>query len=317
MAQPERTTQPEWASLTETQRHRWRAVLRCLAEVVPAGAAVTVDGVGAEVFAERLAAVASASAVVAGAAGRRAAADVVVRLRGGPPGADRAEPADVVVDLRDPAWPVIRHVSNRLAAADSWHRTESRAFFAAKAATWDSRFGDDLPAYAAAVADAGFRPGGLLVDVGCGTGRALPALRTAAGPDGVVVGLDLTPEMLAEARARSVTEHAALVLADACRLPFANRAADGVFAAGLLMHLPDPDAGLRELARVTRPGGLLVLFHPTGRAALAERHGRTLRPDEPLAEGPLRASTERTGWHLTRYDDAPARFLAVARRSEP
>ncbi|GAA3391150.1 class I SAM-dependent methyltransferase [Cryptosporangium minutisporangium] len=313
----------EWAALTETQQQRWSAVLRCLSEVVPAGATVVVGGVGAEVFAERLAAVTSAADVLvggsadveAGGAGLLAAADVVVRLRGGPPGADRAEDADIVVDLRDPAWPVIRRVADRLSTSDRWHLTESRAFFAAKASTWDRRFGDDLPAYAVAVAEAGFRPGGLLVDVGCGTGRALPSLRSAVGPDGVVVGLDLTPEMLAEARARSVTEHASLVLADACRLPFADASADGVFAAGLLMHLPDPDAGLRELARITRPGGRLVLFHSTGRAALAARHGRSLRPDEPLAEAPLRASTADTGWRLDRYEDAAERFLAVATRT--
>ncbi|MEV6814740.1 methyltransferase domain-containing protein, partial [Micromonospora sp. NPDC051296] len=90
---------------------------------------------------------------------------------------------------------------------------------------------------------------------------------------------------------------------------------DAIFAAGLLPHLPDSDAGLRELARITRPGGRLVLFHPSGRATLAARHGRTLRPDEPLAETPLRASTSRTGWHLDTYDDPPHRFLATATRT--
>jgi SAM-dependent methyltransferase len=89
---------------------------------------------------------------------------------------------------------------------------------------------------------------------------------------------------------------------------------DAVFAAGLIMHLPDPEAGLGQLARVTRTGGLLILFHPSGRAALAARHGRTLRPDEPLAEGPLRHSTGRAGWRLTTYDDADGRFLAIATR---
>ncbi len=87
-----------------------------------------------------------------------------------------------------------------------------------------------------------------------------------------------------------------------------------MFAAGLLMHLPDPHAGLAELARITKPGGRLVLFHPSGRAALAARHGRTLHPDDPLAEIPLRHATRATGWQLTRYDDPAHRFLALATR---
>lgn len=87
-----------------------------------------------------------------------------------------------------------------------------------------------------------------------------------------------------------------------------------VFAAGLVNHLPDPASGLAELARITRPGGRLVLFHPSGRAALAARHGRELRPDEPLADDVLRESGARAGWKLTGYDDGPDRFHAVAER---
>jgi SAM-dependent methyltransferase len=222
--------------------------------------------------------------------------------------------ADIVVDMHDADWPVIRRVAAPLAARGPWYLTETRAFFSCRAATWNTRFGDDMPAYAAAVARAGVRAGGVVIDVGCGTGRALPALRQAVGPDGTVIAADLTPEMLDQARPVSEAVDAALVLADARRLPFADASADALFAAGLVNHLPDTEAGLRELARVTRPGGLLVLFHPSGRAALAARHGRTLTPDEPLAADPLGRSTLATGWRLTAYDDAVDRFFAVAVR---
>jgi SAM-dependent methyltransferase len=231
-----------------------------------------------------------------------------------PGGQAGEDAADIVVDMHDPEWPVIRRVAGRLAARGPWYLTETRAFFSCRAATWNTRFGDDMPAYAAAVARAGIRAGGVAIDVGCGTGRALPALRQAVGPDGAVIAADLTPEMLDQARPVSQAADAALVLADARRLPFADASADALFAAGLVNHLPDTEAGLRELARVTRPGGLLVLFHPSGRAALAARHGRTLTPDEPLADGPLRSSTAATGWRLTTYDDAADRFFALAVR---
>jgi SAM-dependent methyltransferase len=191
---------------------------------------------------------------------------------------------------------------------------ETQAFFACRAATWDTKFGDDLPAYRAAVAEAGIRSGGVAIDVGCGTGRALPGLREAVGPGGSVIAVDLTPEMLAAARPKSSAARAALILADARALPFTDASVDAIFAAGLVNHLPDAVAGLRELARVTRPGGVLVLFHPSGRAALAARHGLALAADEPLAEGALRRSTSASDWRLTAYDDASQRFFAVAER---
>jgi SAM-dependent methyltransferase len=229
-------------------------------------------------------------------------------------GGDNPEQADVVIDLHNPEWPVIRHVDDRLADRVRWYLPESRAFFAVRAATWDIKFGDDLPAYAAAVAEAALPAGGVAVDVGCGTGRALPALRAAVGPTGQVLGVDITPEMLAVAAERAAPLGAGLLLADARRLPLPDAAADALFAAGLIAHLPDPLAGLRELARVTRPGGRLVIFHPSGRAALAARHGRPVRADEPLSPGPLAAVTGASGWRLDSYDDPPHRFLALATR---
>jgi SAM-dependent methyltransferase len=105
-----------------------------------------------------------------------------------------------------------------------------------------------------------------------------------------------------------------LVRADAERLPLADASLDGVFAAGLLPHASDPTTGLRELARVTRPGGRLILFHPSGRAALAARHRRAASDDDTFARLRLTTLLSSVGWLLDRYDDAEHRFYALARR---
>ncbi|MBE3199456.1 class I SAM-dependent methyltransferase [Frankia sp. CH37] len=243
-------------------------------------------------------------------------ADIVIGLRTRSTGDDDLDGrADVIVDLNDLTWPVIRRVADRLGVTDTWHVSESRAFFAIRATTWDSRFGDDAAAYAAAVADLAPGAGAVVVDVGCGTGRALPPLRAAVGPAGVVLGLDVTPQMLEVARDQGRARPGELLLGDARRLPLASGRVDAVFAAGLVHHLPDIRAGLAELARVCRPGGRLAIFHPSGRAALAARHGRTLRPDEPLAPGQLGPLLAAAGWRLDRHDDASHRFLALASRT--
>ncbi|MEU4000000.1 class I SAM-dependent methyltransferase [Streptomyces fungicidicus] len=194
--------------------------------------------------------------------------------------------------------------------------THVQEFFTARAAGWDRRFPDDGPAYAAAVAGIGLREGDRVLDAGCGTGRALPALRAAVGPSGVVLGADLTPAMLREAARAGRDRDGALLLTDVAALPLRASSLDAVFAAGLIAHLPDPAGNLREIARVVRPGGVLALFHPIGRAALAARQGRTLTPDDLRAEPNLRALLSRSGWRMTSYADEDSRFLALAARAD-
>ncbi|MEU9291138.1 class I SAM-dependent methyltransferase [Streptomyces sp. NPDC048275] len=192
--------------------------------------------------------------------------------------------------------------------------THVQEFFAARAAGWDTRFPDDGPAYAAAVAELGLREGDRVLDAGCGTGRALPPLRAAVGLSGVVVGVDLTPAML-EAAVRAGRNHdGQLLLADVTRLPLRTESLNAVFGAGLIAHLPHPAANLRELARVVRPGGTLALFHPIGRAALAARQGRRITPDDLRAEAGLGPLLAGSGWDMTSYIDEDARFLALAVR---
>ncbi|MFE3761608.1 class I SAM-dependent methyltransferase [Streptomyces sp. NPDC059104] len=192
--------------------------------------------------------------------------------------------------------------------------THVQEFFGARAADWDRKFPEDWPAFAAAVGELGLAPGERVLDAGCGTGRALTPLRAAVGPSGTVLGMDLTERMLAAAREAGRDADGTLLLADVARLPLRDGSLDAVFAAGLIAHLPDPEANLRELARAVRPGGRLALFHPIGRAVLAARHGRELTPDDLRAEHNLRPLLSGSGWDMTSYADEDARFLVLAAR---
>jgi ubiquinone/menaquinone biosynthesis C-methylase UbiE len=102
------------------------------------------------------------------------------------------------------------------------------------------------------------RPGEEVLIAGCGTGLDLPLL-----PDGVrITGSDLSPRMVGRARDRaaSLGIDARLEVADAQRLPYPDGSFDAVVLHLLLAIVPDPAAGLREAARVLRPGGRVAVF---------------------------------------------------------
>ena len=100
-------------------------------------------------------------------------------------------------------------------------------------------------------------PGETVLDVACGTGAVAVELVRQTGCS--VVGVDQSPEMLAEARHR-VDERVRLVEASAEELPFEDAAFDGLTGAYLLRYLDDLHGGLRELARVLRPGATAALL---------------------------------------------------------
>lgn len=106
-----------------------------------------------------------------------------------------------------------------------------------------------------------------ILDLGCGAGRHLHALRHH-GP-GLVIGADLSPAEVAAARdglnGLPPSAHvggAGFVVADAGRLPFAGTSFDAVLCAEVLEHLPDHRPALAEIARVLKPGGVLALSVP-------------------------------------------------------
>ncbi|MER6996158.1 methyltransferase domain-containing protein [Streptomyces sp. NPDC000410] len=230
-------------------------------------------------------------------------------------------PQDGSTEEESPTGPALgpwgEELLGRFAAlvATRAEHTTTRAFFTRRADAWEERFAYQTPAYEAAVSRLGLAPGGRAVDLGCGTGRAMPALRAQVGPSGGVLGIDVTPAMLTAATRHGRTRHGHLLAADCTRLPLPGASVDGIFSAGLLDHLPDPHTALREWARVTVPGGVLLLFHPSGRVERAARHGRPLDPDDLLAESNLAPALESTGWRLDEYEDASGHFLtrAVAR----
>jgi SAM-dependent methyltransferase len=100
------------------------------------------------------------------------------------------------------------------------------------------------------------RPGDRLLDVGCGPGTITADLAAAVAP-GRVVAIDRAEAVLTEARAAAPT--AEVRTGDVYALDVPDDSFDVAHAHQVLQHLTDPVAALREMRRVTRPGGLVAV----------------------------------------------------------
>ncbi len=116
------------------------------------------------------------------------------------------------------------------------------------------------------------RPGDLVLDVGCGTADLCLLMASRLGSGGRVTGVDISEEMLAVGRRKVAASPWAdrihLRTGNALDLPFADASFDLVTSGFMLRNVADLDRALREMNRVTRPGGrvaLLELSHPTNR----------------------------------------------------
>jgi len=109
-------------------------------------------------------------------------------------------------------------------------------------------------------------PGDAALDVCCGTGDLAFELARRVGPDGRVVGSDFSERMLDLAREKPVPEAAAKPIfewADALDLPYDDGGFDAVTVGFGVRNLSDLDRGIREMTRVLKPGGCLVVLEIT------------------------------------------------------
>ncbi|MEV6278759.1 methyltransferase domain-containing protein [Nocardia sp. NPDC051832] len=138
------------------------------------------------------------------------------------------------------------------------------------------------------------QPGQTVVEIGCGSGAHLGMLATAVGPEGTVIGVDISPGMLA--RARQLAEkrgwrNVTLVEDDAMN-PTAFDHMDGVFFGLSYAIIPDPRAALRQAWARLAPGGRIVISE----GHLPQRL-RRLRPFiQTMSRATVLGDVERRPW---------------------
>lgn len=134
-------------------------------------------------------------------------------------------------------------------------------------AEWYAKNYGEYPTNRLAVDALDLPANGVIVDVGCGTGAALRHAAVNAGR-GRLIGIDPVPRMIEIARERLEGHPAAARIefreGGAENLPVENDQADLVFAFDAIDHWRDVDQGLREVRRILRPRGQLVIVKDQG-----------------------------------------------------
>lgn len=122
---------------------------------------------------------------------------------------------------------------------------------------YESQVGRFMAPFVEALVSATVRRGDAVLDVACGTGFATRAAGVAAGEGARVEGADVNPGMVAHARSVPCDSGADLrwCEASALDLPYGDGEFDAVICQQGLQFFPDPAGGIREMLRVTRPGG--------------------------------------------------------------
>jgi len=155
-------------------------------------------------------------------------------------------------------------------------------------------------------------PGDRVLDLGCGSGYAGRALRTAADA-GRVYGLDAAPKMARNARSYTDDPDVGFLVGDFEHLPFADDSLDHCWSMEAFFYARDPDATLRELRRVLKPGGTFycaVNYYEENVYA----HDWDELVDVPMVRwsaAEYRAAFRDAGFHIAAQDNVPDRETEI------
>jgi len=146
----------------------------------------------------------------------------------------------------------------------------------------------------------GLRSGETVLEVGPGTGYYTLAVAEVLAPGGILHILDVQPEMLAHTTGRAREAGIDNVVAregEARRLPYDDATFDAAYLVAVLGEIPDQDAALRELSRVLRAGGRVVV-------------GELFGDPHMVTERALRREAEAAGLRFERRVGPPFGFFA-------
>jgi ubiquinone/menaquinone biosynthesis C-methylase UbiE len=191
-------------------------------------------------------------------------------------------------------------------------------YFDELAPTWDEELTPErLQCLANIVTELGIAPGYYVLDIGSGTGVLLPFLIAELGDEGKIVALDFSAEMLCQAKAKNFPPIVGFAQADVLAIPLADNSVDLAICNSAFPHFNDKVKALKEIARVLRNNGRLVICHTMSREMVNQLHksvGGAVANDLLPTEFRLRGLIKQAGLTITHFEDGPERYLVIAEK---
>lgn len=191
-----------------------------------------------------------------------------------------------------------------------------KEYFDRLALTWDSLFTPQiLTRLGNIVAELGIKPGSCVLDVGSGTGVLVPFLTEAIGNEGIIIELDISARMLAEAKAKGFGNNIHYIQADIAFIPIPRGIFDLVICYNVFPHFGNKLKALREIARVTKVNGSLAICHSMSREAVNNLHqniGGVVVNDLLPDTVELHQLLTEAGLERVKLENSSERYLVVA-----
>jgi ubiquinone/menaquinone biosynthesis C-methylase UbiE len=192
-------------------------------------------------------------------------------------------------------------------------------YFDQLAPTWDEELTPErLKCLGNIIKELGIKPGYYVLDIGSGTGVLLPFLIAELGDEGKIIALDFSAEMLGQAQAKNFPPMVSFAQADVLAIPLADNSVDLAICNSVFPHFTDKAKALKEIARVLRNNGRVVICHTMSRAMVNQLHqsaGGVIANDLLPPEFRLSGLIKQAGLRITHFEDSPERYLVIAEKS--
>lgn len=146
------------------------------------------------------------------------------------------------------------------------------AFFNNAAENWDEQVISNPEKLEYILSFLQVESGQTVLDAGTGTGVLIPFLLEKVGAEGKIYAVDSAAQMLQKAKTKYPEANLRFILADLGKVPLDDASVDRVICYSLYPHLDDKVKILRELARILKPGGKLLIAHSNGREHINKVH---------------------------------------------